>query len=135
MKSTLFVLVIALVAALSGCGMKKDAEVKSFIAEMDQVAIDIVRAVDEKPESGIDRAQQILDTRKTKLKAQFETLKQLRGYELSEETTKQFTDAVTKNAGAIAGLQVKYAEKSMSDEKFAEKLDKLSADFNSIFGV
>ena len=55
MNSTLFILIITLIAASSGCGVKKDSEVKSFIAEMDQVAIDIVRAVDEKPETGVDR--------------------------------------------------------------------------------
>lgn len=134
MKNTLFILIIALVAALSGCG-KKDAEVKSFIAEMDQVAIDIVRAVEEKPDTGVDRAQQILDTRKAQLKAKFDTLKQLRGYELSEETTKQFSEAVAKNVSDVSSLQVKYAEKSLESAKFAEKLNKLSDDFNSIFGV
>ena len=135
MKSTLFILIITLVAAFSGCGVKKDSELRSFIAEIDQVALDIVRAVDEKPDIGVDRAQQILDTRKPQLKAKFDSLKQLRGYELSDEMTKQFSDAVAKNVSAVSGLQVKYAEKSMGNAKFAQKLNQLSDDFNSIFGI
>ena len=135
MKSTLFVLIISLVAALAGCGVKKDAEVNSFIADMDKVAADIVRTVDEKPDSGVDRAQQLLDSKKAELKAKFDTLKDLRGFQLSEETTKKFSDAVAKNVGAVMDLQVKYAEKASEDAKFAQKLNKLSGDFNSIFGV
>lgn len=135
MKSTLFVLIISLVAVLSGCGVKKDAEVNSFISDMDKVAADIVHAVDEKPDTGIDRAQQILDSRKAELKAKFDTLKDLRGFQLSEETTKKFSDAVAKNVGAVTDLQVKYAERASEDAKFGKKLTKLSDDFNSIFGV
>ena len=136
MKSALFILAISLVAALSGCGVKRDAEVKSFIAEVDQVAIDIVRAVDEKPAvAGVETAQQMLERRKPQLKAKFETLKDLRGYQVSEETTKKFSEAVSKNVGAVMELQVKYAEQASEDEKFSEKLNKLSDDFNAIFGV
>ena len=136
MKSTLFILIFTLVAALAGCGgIKKDAEVKSFVADIDQVALDIARAVDEKPETGVDRAQKLLDARKPELKAKFENLKDLRGFQVSEATTKEFADAVTRNVEKVGELQIKYAEKSLDDERFGEKLTKLSDDFNSIFGA
>ena len=135
MKSALFILIIGLAAALSACGVKKDAEVKSFIADIDQVAVDIARAVDEKPETGVDRAQQLLDARKTDLKAKYDNLKELRGYQLSEEMSKQFVDSVARNVETVGNLQIKYADKGMDDAKFAKKLTKLSDDFNSIFGV
>ena len=131
MKSTLFILIIALAAALSACGVKKDSEVKAFIADIDQVAVDITRAVDEKPETGVDRAQQILDGRKSELKAKYDTLKELRGYQLSEEMSKSFVDSVARNVESVGNLQIKYAEKAT----VAKKLTKLSDDFNSIFGV
>ena len=135
MKSTLFVLIISLVAALSGCGVKRDSEVKSFVADIDQMAIDIARAVDEKPKTGVDRAQQLLDARKPELKAKFENLKDLRGYQISEGTTKEFADAVARNTEKVGNLQIKYAEESVDDEKLGQKLTKLAGDFNSIFGV
>jgi hypothetical protein len=124
-----------LVAVLSSCGVKRDADVKSFIADIDQTAVDIARAVDERPETGVDRAQQLLDTRKPELKAKFETLKDLRGYQISEATTKEFADAVARNVEKVGELQIKYAEKSVDNEKFGQKLTKLADDFNSIFGV
>ena len=136
MKSTLFVLIVTLVATLVGCGgVKRDAEVKSFVADIDQVAIDIARAVEEKPETGVDRAQQLLDAKKPELKAKFESLKDLRGYQISDGTTKEFADAVARNVEKVGDLQIKYAEKSLDNEKFGQKLSKLSEDFNSIFGV
>jgi uncharacterized lipoprotein YehR (DUF1307 family) len=135
MKSTLFVLIFTLVAALSGCGVKKDADVKSFIADIDQMALDISRAVDEKPATGVDRAQQLLDARKPELKAKFQTLKDLRGYQISEDTTKEFSDAVTRNVEKVGNLQIKYAEESAENAKLGQKLTKLADDFNSIFGV
>jgi uncharacterized lipoprotein YehR (DUF1307 family) len=135
MKSTLFVLIFTLVAAFAGCGVKKDADVKSFIADIDQMALDISRAVDEKPSTGVDRAQQLLDARKPELKAKFETLKDLRGYQISEDTTKEFSDAVTRNVEKVGNLQIKYAEASAENAKLGQKLTKLADDFNSIFGV
>jgi hypothetical protein len=135
MKSTLFVLIFTLVAAFAGCGVKKDADVKSFIADIDQMALDISRAVDEKPATGVDRAQQLLDARKPELKAKFETLKDLRGYQISEDTTKEFSDAVARNVEKVGNLQIKYAEESAENAKLGQKLTKLADDFNSIFGV
>jgi hypothetical protein len=102
---------------------------------MDQVAIDIERAVNEKPETGVDRAQKLLDARKPELKKKFESLKELRGYQLSETTTQEFTDAVARNVEKVGDLQIKYAEKSVDDATFGQKLSKLSDDFNSIFGA
>jgi hypothetical protein len=135
MKSTLCVLIFTLVAAFAGCGVKKDADVKSFIADIDQMALDISRAVDEKPATGVDRAQQLLDARKPELKAKFETLKDLRGYQISEDTTKEFSDAVARNVEKVGNLQIKYAEESAENAKLGQKLTKLADDFNSIFRV
>jgi hypothetical protein len=135
MKSAILLTIVMLAAAFSACSVNRDAEVKSFVADVDQVAIDIVREVDSKPETGVDRAQQLLDNRKEGLKAKFETFKDLRGYQLSGDLTKRFTEAVTENVSKVTSLQVKYADKSAEDAKFAQKLNKLSDDFNSIFGV
>jgi hypothetical protein len=125
-----------MVAALAGCGgVKRDADVKSFIADIDQMALDISRAVDEKPETGVDRAQQLLEKRKPELKAKFENLKDLRGYQISEGTTKEFSDAVARNVEKVGNLRIKYAEESSENERLAQKLTKLADDFDSIFGV
>jgi hypothetical protein len=135
MRNTLFVLMIACAAVFSGCSMNKDAEINSFITDMDKLTGEIVKAVDEKPSTGVDRAQQLLDARKSEMKASFEKLKDVRGFQLSEEMKKKFTDSVAKNVEAVNTLQIKYVEESIEDKNFGEKLKKLSTDYNSIFGV
>lgn len=135
MRNTLFILLITFAAVFSGCSMNKDAEVNSFVTDMDKLTGEIVKAVDEKPATGVDRAQQLLDARKTEMKANFEKLKDVRGFQLSEEMKKKFTDAITKNVEAVNTLQIKYVEESIEDQSFGQKLKKLSTDYNSIFGV
>lgn len=135
MRNTLFILLITIAAAFSACSLNKDAEVNSFISEMDKLTNEIVKTVDEKPTTGVDRAQQLLDARKSELKASFDKLKDVRGFQLSEEMKKKFTDAVTKNVTAVNTLQIKYAGESVTNEGFGEKLRRLSTDYNSIFGV
>jgi hypothetical protein len=115
--------------------MNKDAEVNSFVTDMDKLTGEIVKAVEEKPATGVDRAQQLLDARKTEMKANFEKLKDVRGFQLSEEMKKKFTDAIAKNVEAVNTLQIKYVEESIEDQSFGQKLKKLSTDYNSIFGV
>jgi hypothetical protein len=119
----------------SGCGLNKDAEVNSFVAEMDKLTVEIVRAVDEKPETGVDHALRLLDARKSEMKARFEKLENVRGFQLSQETKKKFTEAIAKDVESVGSLQIKYAEQSIADESFGQKLNKLSADFNSIFAL
>ena len=135
MKKSLFGLVVLIALAFSACGVKRDAEVGAFVGEMDKLAADIVRTVDEKPATGVDDAQKMLDARKGELKKSFEKLKDVRGYELSREMSQKLTDSVTKNVESVGGLQIKHVEKAAADRKFAEKLKKLADDFNSIYGV
>jgi hypothetical protein len=138
MRNSLFILIIAIVTAFSGaCGMlSKDAEINSFVVELDKLSAEIVRTVDEKPTAqGVDQAQQLLDARKTELKASFEKLKDARGFQVSEEAKKKFTDAITKDVSEVNSLQIKHAGKTVTDKSFGEKLSNLSADFNSILGV
>jgi hypothetical protein len=135
MKKSLFGLVVLIALAFSACGINKDAEVGAFVTEMDKLAADIVRAVDEKPSAGVDDAQKMLDARKSELKAKFEKIKDVRGYQLSKEMSKKLTDSVTKNVETVGGLQIKYVEKAAADKSFSDKLKKLSDDFNSIYGV
>ena len=135
MKNILFGLLMTIVMAFSGCGLSRDAEVNSFIKEMDKLTAEIVRAVDEKPTEGVDKAQKLLDARKSELKKKYESFKDIRGFQLSQEMQTKFTEAVTKDIESVGNLQIKHAKTSVADEKFGQKLDKLTADYNSIFGV
>ena len=136
MKTTILGILLLMVLAFAGCGVNKDAEVNAFVADMDKLAGQIVTKVNANPTaSGIDEAQKILDKQKSDLKARYDKLKELRGYELSETVMKKFTDSVAKNIETIGGLQIQHAEQTVGDEAFGKKMNKLYTDFNSIFGV
>lgn len=53
MRNTLFILLITLAAVFSGCSLNKDAEVNSFITDMDKLTGEIVKSVEEKPATGL----------------------------------------------------------------------------------
>lgn len=136
MKTTILGILLLTVLAFAGCGSNKDAEVNIFVADVDKLAGQIVTKVNADPTaSGIDEAQKILDKQKSDLKARYDKLKELRGYELSEAVMKKFTDSVAKNIETIGGLQIQHAEQTVGDEAFGKKMNKLYTDFNSIFGV
>src|SRR5436190_19890207 len=125
-----FVLVCLFV---SGC--KKDTQINSVIAELDSFTTDLVKRVESAPNSsaGVDDAQKFLDSKKSDLTAKIASLKDIRGYQVSEETKKKMNDSVTNDVKRVAGLQIKYIATSMRDAAFKTKLEKLTRDYQSMF--
>lgn len=136
MKSTILGLLILTVLAFAGCSANKDAEVKTFVTEVDKITNEITTKINSNPTAaGVEEAQKVLDGKKSDLKSRYDKLKELRGFELSEPVMKSFTDSISKNMESIADLQIKNAEKTVTDEAFGKKLNKLYTDYNAIFGV
>lgn len=129
--------ILIYLAFAAACGaINKDADVNSFVAEVDRLSAEIVQTVDAEPTvSGVGKAQKLLDARKNDLKQNYDKLKELRGFQLSQDTAKKFADAIAKDISSVGSLQIKYAEKTFDDASFGKKLSELSSDFNSIFGV
>lgn len=134
MKTTILGILITTILALTACGVNKDAEVTAFVSDIDSVTNELTSKFNSS-NSGVDEAQKILDAKKADLKARYDKLKELRGYEISEAAMKKFTDSISKNMEAVAGLQIQNAEKIASDEAFGKKMNKLYSDYNSIFGI
>src|SRR2546425_11561773 len=80
---------------LSGC--KKDAQINSVIGELDSFTTDLVKKVESAPNPavGIDDAQKYFDSKKSDLTAKIATLKDIRGYQVSEDTKKKMTASLT----------------------------------------
>jgi Tfp pilus assembly protein PilP len=134
--TTILGILILTVLAFSACGVNKDAEVNAFVSDMDKVTGEITAKVNGNPTAaGVDEAQKVLDAKKADLKARYDKLKELRGYELSEPVMKKLTDSISKNMEAVADLQIKNVDKTVEDEAFGKKMNKLYTDYNSIFGV
>ena len=54
---------------------------------------------------------------------------------MSSETQKKMEESLKNNFMSVAGLQVKYMSKSMSDTAFKSKLDKLVKDYQALYQV
>jgi hypothetical protein len=88
MKKLSIITTFLICLAFAGCGTNKDADVGAFISETDKLASDIVKTVNANPsQTGLDQAQKMLDAKKTELKNKCNSIKKLRGFELSKEMT------------------------------------------------
>jgi hypothetical protein len=120
------------VIALAGC--KKDAEINSVLADFDSFTQELVKKVDANPTAaGVDDAQKYLDSRKDELKGKWDSIKGVRGYQVSEDTKKNMEDSLKKNFESVVGLQAKYMGESLSDSAFKTKLDKLVQDYQALY--
>ena len=134
MRTKALALPIAL-ACLSFAGCKKDAEVKTIIADFDSFTSELVKRVDSasSPAAGVDDAQKYFDSKKADMTAKMNTLKGVRGYQVGDETKKMMEASLVEDAKKVANLQMKYIGTSMRDAAFKAKLDKLTRDYQSLF--
>ena len=105
------------VLALTGC--KKDAEINAVLADFDSFTKELVKKVEAQPTAaGVDDAQKFLDSKKADLTAKWDSIKGARGFQVSDDTKKKMEESLKNNFMSVAGLQMKYMCKSMSDPAF-----------------
>jgi hypothetical protein len=131
-KPAALLVAVALGAALAGC--KKDAEIESVLAELNSFTQEIVKRVEgaPNPSAGVDDAQKFFDSRKADMQAKLETLKGVRGFQVSEETRKKMMEQMTEDVMSVSKLQIKYIGQSMRDPAFKAKLEKLVGDYQNL---
>ena len=122
-------------ACLLLIGCKKDAEVKTILTDFDSFTNELVKRVESAsdPSAGVDDVQKYFDSKKAEMTTRMDTLKGIRGYQVSEETKKLMESSLVDDAKKIANLQMKYLGASMRDPTFKAKLDKLTKDYQGLF--
>lgn len=125
-------LLLAFGIVMAGC--KKDTEVNAVIADLDAFTKELVQKAEsaQNPSAGIDEAQKFLDSRKADLRVKIESLKDMRGYQVSKETTQKITESVTEDVMSVNKLKIKYMTETMRDPALKAKLDKLVNDYNAM---
>lgn len=131
-KSFVSVFILLLAASFAAC--KKDDQVNATLKDLDVFTAELVKKIESSanPAAGVDEAQKFMDSKKSELKPKLDDMKALRGYEVSEETKTAITTNVTKNVSSVAGLQIKYVSRTMSDPAFKTKLEKLIKDYTEM---
>ena len=120
------------VLALTGC--KKDAQINAVLADFDAFTKELVKKVEAQPNvAGVDDAQKFLDSKKSEMTAKWDSIKGARGFQVSEDTQKKMEESLKNNFMSVAGLQMKYMSKSMSDPAFKTKLEKLVKDYQALY--
>jgi|SRR2546426_11923215 len=115
--------------SLGAC--KKDEEVNSILATVDSFTTELLRRIEmaANPSAGVDDAQKYLDSRRPDIAARMNTLKALRGDQVSDETKQKMKASLVDDASRVGSLQIKYVSRSMSDPAFKVKLDNLVKDY------
>ena len=122
----------ALCAALAGC--KKDAQIESVLNEFHAFTQEIVKRVEGAPDpsAGADDAQKYFDSRKSEIEGKLKSIKDVRGFQVSQETQKKMTEQLTQDVMSVGQLQIKYMSQSMRDAGFRTKLTKLITDYQNL---
>lgn len=133
MKRILVTVLSLFALLLTGCS--RDADVEAFISKLDTHTAEIVSRVEKANDrkAGVDAAQKYFDDNKGEIQAAYSSLKELRGFQVKEETVKKLTDSVVSNGTKVAGLKIKLMSETMSDDELDKKLDKLTADYAAVF--
>lgn len=122
----------ALAAALAGC--KQDAQVESALAELHTFTQELLKRIESAPTrtAGVDDAQQYFDSRRAEIEAKLASIKNVRGFQVSEETQKKMTAQLTEDVMSVAQLQNKYMSEAIRDPSLRSKLGKLIADYRAL---
>ena len=117
--------VVALVVPLALVGCSKNAEFEDFIKENDAFVKEIKAQADK---GGPEAARKAFDAKKDAIKKKFDPIKEARGFQVSEENTKKFTESITTGMTDICSLQIK----AMMDEKKSEAYKTLCDDYTKL---
>ena len=127
---------LALLAAVAVCATacSKDKEVLGFVAEFDAFSAEIVKQVKQasNPSTGVDAAQAYLDGNKARIKQGLDSIKSVKNFQISDETKKKVEQSLTKDATAVAGLEMDYVMQMATNQAFRKKLEKLVADYRDV---
>src|SRR5205085_8498286 len=101
-------LIAAFAFGLTACS--KDAEVNAFVAELDSVTQEITSKIEASPDlAGVNAAQKAFDAKKASLKAKWDAIKDVVGFQVSADTKKKLDDTAQKDMTAIQSLAEKHA--------------------------
>lgn len=125
--SLLLVAPLALSALLT-TGCKKDDQANKTLDLLDTTTAELVQRVktNTSPRAGVADAQTYLDEHKDVLHTQMVALGELRGYELSDDTTSRMEQSLTDNMTKVQTLQLDLMAATLDDKTLDAELTKLT---------
>lgn len=131
-KIAVLLLAVAACAVLAGC--KKDSEINSVMADIHSFTNDIAGKIEAQPTTeGVTAAQKVMDARKDEMKAKWDSIKEVRGFQVSDEVKNKMVDSYKQDYMQMKSLEIKYMSQSLQDPEFRSKLEKLVSDWEETF--
>jgi hypothetical protein len=131
-RKTLMIVAAAIALADGACS--KDREVLASLGEFDAFSLAIVKSVKtaRNPSAGVDTAQKYLDQNRAAVRQKLQAIKNVRNFQISDETRKKLEASLTNGARAVAGLPIEYLSQVALDAAFRSKMEKLLNDYKSV---
>lgn len=127
-------LAVAAVVSITTLACSRDAEILTFVGELDSFTAQLVKTAKSapNPSAGIDAAQKYLDDNKAQLRQKLAAIKSVKNFQISEDTKKKMEASFVKNATAVASLGIQSAVLAATDAGFRTKLEKLMNDYKDM---
>jgi hypothetical protein len=131
--------VVAVAIAVGG-GCSRDEEVKAAAAEMKDVAGAVTKAAagEKAAAKAADAAAKVLKDKLPGLKTKFEAVKDVRGFEVKDETTQELAEAVATTTMDVCGLKLKYVmelvEDTPANKQTEQQFDDMCDDWGAALG-
>jgi hypothetical protein len=125
-----FALVVVAAAATVGCS--KDKEVLAFVSDFDAFSNEIVKQVKSAPNAsaGVEAAQKYLDENKARVQQKMSVIKEVKNFQITDETKKKMETSIVDNVKTVAGLQIEYMGQVAMDRSLQAKFEKLIKDYH-----
>jgi hypothetical protein len=131
-RSTLYGFLLALILLVSSCS--KDEMATEAIDELTALTDDIVKTVSEAQDkkAGVAEAQAKLDAKKGDLGPKMDEVKQLRGFQVNEETQAKMNKDLADNLMKMVSLELDLVIATATDPELEAAVDKLIADHKAL---
>jgi hypothetical protein len=138
---------LACAAALAGCrpegaqrgdasaGVSGEASVDAVVRQLDEFTDELARKVESAPDpkAGVAEAQRLLDARKAELSSRVLALK--RGALAGDASARgKWLEAEVDNTRRVRELKLKHLDASLRDPELKAALERLAADYDSLYG-
>lgn len=125
-------LVVAAICAMTSCS--RDDEVKTVIADVDRFTNELVQKFKGagNASKGVDEAQKYLDANRDSVHKKMESIKDVRGFQVTEETKKKMEESLVNDAKAVTDLFANNIATAARNQDFQNKMMKLINDYKDM---
>ncbi len=129
--------VVAVCVCLAAACGRREASAEAVLAEVDSFTSELLRRVNSAadPSAGVDEAQKLLDERRAELASKIAAVKKSKEFEHDDELRRRMLESEITNGARVSGLQTRYIRRSMDDEAFKAKLERLVNEYQLMFKV